>query len=229
MNCQNAREQITDVLAAGSVELTRELTGHVQSCAGCRTFYAQQAELFRAMDSGLSSMANEPVPASLLSRVRARMEETHTASPWSYRLLPVAAILVIACLVASPLVRRSLRSDRVQVAVIPERSEHGVQSRSPLAGQPERSNVVPATKEQRPRHSVRPPAAQRPVRTAEVAVLVSSEESRGLLQLAAAVPRSPQWAQAMLHPVELPPIQIEPIEPIEIADLEVQPLSEENQ
>ncbi len=229
MNCQNAREQITDLLAAGSVELTGELAGHVPSCAGCGTFYAQQAEIFRAMDSALSAMANEPMPLSLLPRVRARMEETRTLSPWFYRLLPIAAILVIAYLIAFPLVRRSLRSDRVQVAVIPNSIENGVQSRPEPAGQQERSMGVPATREPIRRHSVRPPAAQRPAQTAEVAVLVSSEESQGLLQLAAAVPRSPQWAQAMLHPVELPPIQIEPIEAIEIADLEVKPLSEENQ
>ncbi len=229
MNCQNAREQITDLLAAGRVELTGELAGHVQSCAGCGTFYAQQAKLFRAMDSALSAMANEPMPLSLLPRVRARMEETRTLSPWFYRLLPIAAILVIAYLIAFPLARRSLRSDGVQVAVIPKRSESRVQSRPPLAGQPETLKVPPATREQRPRHSVRLPAAQRPAQTAEVAVLVSSEESQGLLQLAAAVPRSPQWAQAMLHPVDLARTQIEPIEPIEIASLEVSPLSGENQ
>ena len=53
MNCKNAREQITDALAGGSAELTGELTDHVHSCAGCGAFYAQQAELFGAMDSGL--------------------------------------------------------------------------------------------------------------------------------------------------------------------------------
>lgn len=229
MNCHHAREQITEMLAAGRVELTRELTGHVQSCAGCGTFYAQQAELFRAMDSSLSAMVNEPVPASLLPRVRARMEESSTSNPWFYRLLPSAAILVVAYVIAFPLVRHSFRSGSVQVAVIPKHSENGVQSRPPLAGQPEKSKVHTATREHRPRHSVRLPTVQRPAQTAEVAVLVSSEESQGLLQLAAAVPRSPQWAQAMLHPVELPPIQIEPIEAIEIADLEVKPVSEENQ
>ncbi|HYW66982.1 MAG TPA: hypothetical protein VFB10_09785 [Candidatus Dormibacteraeota bacterium] len=229
MNCQNARERITDLLAAGSVEPTKELTGHMESCAGCGTFYAQQAALFRAMDSALSAMANEPMPLSLLPRVRARMAETRTSSTWFYRLLPIAAILVVAYVIAFPLVRHSFRSGSVQVAVIPKRSENGVQSRPPLAGQPEISKVHTATREQRPRHSVRLPAAQRPVQTAEVAVLVSSEESQGLLQLAAAVPRSPQWAQAMVHPAASPSTQMTPIKPVEIANLEVQPLSGGNE
>ena len=228
MNCQNARDQIADTLAAGRVELTGELTGHVQSCAGCATFYAQQTELFCAMDSGLSAMANEPVPASLLPKVRERMEENSAGYLRFYRLLPIAAILVVACLIAFPLVRRNRRSDGVQVAVIPKSIESGVQSRPPLAGQPETLQVPPATKEQSPRHSVRQPAAQRPAQTVEVAVLVSSEESQGLLQLAAAVPRSPRWAQAMLHPFVPAPTQFEPIEPVVIADLQVKPLSEGN-
>ena len=229
MNCQSAREQITDTLAAGHAELTGELTGHVQSCASCRTFCAQQAELFRAMDSGLSAMANEVVPASLLPRVRVRMEETRTSNPWFDRFLPAAAVLVIACLIALPLVRRSFRSGGVQVAVIPERNEIGVEPREPLSGQPENSTIHPATRVQSPHLSAQPSAAQRPAQTAEAAILVSSEESQGLLQLAAAVPRDPQWAQAMLHPATPQSIQVAPIEPVEIANLEVNPLSEENQ
>ena len=227
MNCQSAREQIAETLAASREELTRETSGHVQSCAGCRAFYAQQAALFRAMDSGLTSMVNESVPPSLLPRVRARMEETRT--PWFYRLLPVAAVLVIVCVIAFPLVRRSFRSGGVQVAVIPKRSENGVGPRQPLPEQPEKSGIPPATREQNPRHSARPPAARRSAQTTEVAVLVSSEESQGLLQLAMAVPRSPQWAQAMVHPAAPQSIQVAPIEPVEIASLEVNPLSEENQ
>jgi hypothetical protein len=208
--------------------MTRELAGHIQSCAECRTFYAQQAELFRAMDSGLGAMVNESLPPSLLPRVCARMPETHTVSPWFHRLLPVAAVLVIACLIAFPFVRHSFRSGGVEVAVIPERSENGGEPRQPLAGQPEKSFAPPATGEQSPRHSARLPAAQRPAQTAELAVLVGSEEYQGLQQLAAAVPRSPQWAQAMVHPAAPPSIQVAPIEPVVIADLEVKPLSEGN-
>lgn len=224
MNCQGAREQTVDTLATGRVEMTREVAGHIQSCAECRTFYAQQDAFFRAMDSGLGAMVNESVPLSLLPRVRARMAETHTVSPWFYRLLPAAAVLVIACLIVLPLVRRSSRSRSVQVAVIPERSENGGEPRRPLAEQPEESTVPRATRELSPRHSARPPAAQRRAQAAEVAVLVSPEESRGLLQLAETVRQRPHWAQAMLAAGTPPPVQMETISPIETADLKIAPL-----
>lgn len=229
MNCQSAREHIAEALAASREELTGEVTDHVQSCAGCRAFYAQQTELFRAMDSGLSAMANEPVPASLLPRVRARMEGTRTASLWLYRLLPIAAILVIACLIAFPLVRRSVRSGAVQVAVIPKRIENGVEPRPPQVQQPEESAAPSVRQGRSSRHSTQASGAHRPARAPESAVLVDPEESRGLLQLAAAALRSPRWAQAMVHPAAPPASQIAPIEPVEIANLEVNPLSEESQ
>lgn len=229
MNCQGAREQTVDTLATGRVEMTREVAGHIQSCAECRTFYAQQAALFCAMDSSLSAMVNEPVPASLLPKVRERMEKTRPGSTWLYRLVPVAAVLLVAALIGVPLARRSARIGGVQVIVIPERSKNGGEPRRPLAEKTEKSTIPPATREQSPRHSARPPAALRQVQTAVVAVLVSSEESKGLRQLAAAVPRDPQWAQAMVHPADPPSSQMAPIKPVVIADLEVKPLSEENQ
>ena len=229
MNCQVARVQITDSLAAGSMKLTKDLAGHVQSCAGCGTFYAQQAELFRAMDSGLGTMANEPIPASLLPRVRARMEVAHAVSSWFYRLVPVAGILVVACLIAFPLVHRSVRTGGVQVAVVPRRSGSDIGPRQPIADQSGSLMVPHAPRKQIARDTSRTSVARRSIRPTEVAVIVDPEESKGLFELAAAVRQRPQWAQAMLHPVELPPIQMKPIEPIEIADLEVQPLSEGSQ
>lgn len=229
MNCQSVREQIAETLAASREELTGEVTDHVQSCAGCRAFYAQQTELFRALESGVSAMANEPVPASLLPRVRARMEGTRTASLWIYRLLPVAGILVVACLIAFPLARRSVRTGGARMAVVPQRSGKDNEPRQPIANHSEQLKVPHAQQEQIARHTSRSSVARRPIRPTEVAVIVDPAESKGLFELAAAVGRRPQWVQAMLHPVELPPIQIEPIEPIEIADLEVKPLFEGNQ
>jgi len=100
MKCQEARERITNMLAAGGLELATVLRGHVESCSACGTFYAQQAELFRALDSGLRAMANQSVPASLLPRVRAQMEEKVTRPGWVSNPLMLAAAMAVVLLAA---------------------------------------------------------------------------------------------------------------------------------
>jgi len=119
MNCISAREQITDSLAAGHAGLTGELTGHVQSCAGCGIFYAQQEELFRAMDSGLSAMANQPVPASLLPRVRARTEEGGPRRGWVFSPLAAAAAMAVVLLVVIFFPRALKKPLGIPIAVNP--------------------------------------------------------------------------------------------------------------
>ncbi len=82
MNCKD-RKRRSRCAGCGAGEPLRKLAMHVQSCEGCRTFCAQQGQLFRAMDTGLRAMANEPAPPSLLPGVRARMLEKPVARrPW---------------------------------------------------------------------------------------------------------------------------------------------------
>jgi len=119
MNCQSAREQIINTLAASHGELAGELAAHVKSCGGCRTFYAKQAELFGALDSGVSAMANEPVPASLLPRVRARMEERESRRGWVLSPLAVAAALAVVLLVVIFVPRALKKPLEMPVAVNP--------------------------------------------------------------------------------------------------------------
>jgi hypothetical protein len=229
MNCQSARERITDALSAGPANFEGELATHVESCEGCRAFSAQQGQLFRAMDTGLRAIANEPVPPSLLPGVRAQMEETCAGRPWFYRLLPVAAILILAVLIGVSMLRRSMQSEGVLVTVIPERGEDGVAPRQPLAEQTEKSAASTAGQARAVRRSTRPPAGRRPAQATAVPIVVDSRESRAIRQLAAAVLQSPTWAEAMVHPAAPRSDQMEPIKPVEIANLEVKALSEENQ
>jgi hypothetical protein len=229
MNCQSARERITDALAAGPANFEGELAMHVKSCEWCRTFCAQQGQLFRAMDTGLHAMANEPAPPSLLPGVRAQIEATCAGRPWFYRLLPVAAILILAVLIGAPMLRRSMQSGGVLVTVISKPGEDGVAPRQPLADQTEKSVASTAGQARAVRRSTQPPAGRRPAQATAVPIVVDSRESRAIRQLAAAVLQSPAWAEAMVHPGALRPDQMDPIKPVEIANLEVNALSDENQ
>jgi hypothetical protein len=109
MNCKRAQEEISGALASGEWELARELGQHLQGCAGCRAFRADQAILFQLIDARLRSLANEPVPPSLLPGVRVRLEgETlprgHRIRTW--QLAAIAALVVLFAAVSIPL-RRS--------------------------------------------------------------------------------------------------------------------------
>jgi len=217
MNCQNAREQITDLLAAGSVELTGELTGHVQSCAGCGIFYAQQEELFRAMDSGLSAMANQPVPASLLPRVRARMEEDTSRRGWASNPLTVAAVMVVVLLVVIFFPRDPKKPLETPVAAIPthikdrpEAHQHGEIAAA--------AAVLPAPPKVIHPKANRTADAQGIAAASEVIVL--RQEREAFAQFLAELPKDGEAAVALTRaapqndeqPVEIAGLQIDELE-----------------
>lgn len=74
MLCKDYRKELTDVAASGCA-LSGQLQDHVEACVACREFFAQEHQLFAAIDSGVRLKANAEVPASLLTRVRARLHE----------------------------------------------------------------------------------------------------------------------------------------------------------
>src|SRR5271166_6063082 len=115
MNCNNAKQQITDTLAAGQAELGPEITIHLQACEGCRAFYVQQAKLFRAIGSGLHAIANEPVPPSLLPGIRVQLgDQSVIRRAWIPRWgLAVVAAAIILTVSVGYVKRRPVRNPSV--------------------------------------------------------------------------------------------------------------------
>jgi hypothetical protein len=108
MNCRNAQEKIIDLMASRESGLREELDQHVRGCARCRAFLASQASLSTAVDSHLRLIANEPVPSSLLSGVRARLEQEAAPGQWilGWRFAAVAAAVVLVAAAAGIRTRR---------------------------------------------------------------------------------------------------------------------------
>jgi hypothetical protein len=108
MNCKQCQEGVLESLAAGETFLAPELNAHQISCALCREFHLAQQGLFHSVDAGLHSIANQPVPLSLLPGLRLRLEE-HPAplrawfSGWSLAFVVAA---VVFTLVSAYLLRR---------------------------------------------------------------------------------------------------------------------------
>ena len=103
MPCENYREALIEAAATGAAP-SRELRLHMDACASCSAAFAEELQLFVAIDSGVRATANSEVPASLLPRVRARLNE-HPATRrfWIPAWAAVAAVaaLVFAASIAS--------------------------------------------------------------------------------------------------------------------------------
>lgn len=102
MPCTNHSDALIEAASTGA-EPQGELRAHLNACAACRSAFAQEQALFSSIDTGLRFTANAEVPASLVPRVRARLDET--AAPrrrWgtNWLVLASAAAVLVAFLVA---------------------------------------------------------------------------------------------------------------------------------
>ncbi len=74
MLCEHYKDALIDAAATG-VAPSGELRAHLDACASCRAAFDEERSLFSAIDSGLHASANAEVPASLLPRARAQLDE----------------------------------------------------------------------------------------------------------------------------------------------------------
>jgi hypothetical protein len=105
--------------AASGAEPQDELRAHLAGCAECRAAFEQERALFASIDAGLYVAANAEVPASLLPRVRARLdEESAPRSIWAtnWLVLASAAVMVVAFFAARALWRPSAVHQPVELA-----------------------------------------------------------------------------------------------------------------
>jgi hypothetical protein len=98
MPCKHYKDALIEAAASGA-EPEGDLRAHLAGCADCRAAIEQEQSLFTFIDAGLHVAANAEVPASLVPRVRARLEEVSVprriwATEWL--VLASAAVLVVA-------------------------------------------------------------------------------------------------------------------------------------
>src|SRR5260370_12377511 len=73
MPCKHYKEALIEAAASGA-EPQGELRAHLDACLDCRAAFKQEQSLFASIDAGLHVAANAEMPASLLPRVRARLD-----------------------------------------------------------------------------------------------------------------------------------------------------------
>src|SRR5262249_58847060 len=105
-SCEEYRKTIAEALALGE-ELAPSVRSHVDSCAGCRTVFAQEQALLTAIDNGIRDAVDCEVPGSFHAVVRARIREESMPKPnW----VPTwAAVAVSAALILGIMLVRNAR------------------------------------------------------------------------------------------------------------------------
>ncbi len=118
MPCQHHKDALIEA-AAKNVQPQGELRAHVDACAACRAAFEQEKSLFASIDASLHVTANAEVPASLLPRVRTRLdEESALRHIWgrNWFVLASAAVMVVAFFAARALWRTSITEKPVETA-----------------------------------------------------------------------------------------------------------------
>jgi hypothetical protein len=77
MPCQHYKDALIEAAASGS-QPQGDLLAHLDACASCRAAFEQEQSFFSSIDAGLRVTVNAEVPASLVPRVRARLDEAAT-------------------------------------------------------------------------------------------------------------------------------------------------------
>ena len=96
MPCEHCKDALIEAAASGS-QPQGHLRAQLDACASCRAAFEQEQSLFASIDVGLRATANAAVPASLMPRVRARLDETVAAqNRWLQPLIFAAASVALA-------------------------------------------------------------------------------------------------------------------------------------
>jgi hypothetical protein len=164
MPCENYREALIEAAAVDSAP-SRELHLHLDACASCREAFREERQLFAAMDGGLRVTANAEVPASLLPRVRAELNQRHV--PRRSWLSAGAAMAAAVALIAVIVFVRGFGHGTVPTNASVNLLAHRV---SPAEIQPD-PPVVAAIE------ATSPPAKNKTVWSAKTAPIVQAEEA----------------------------------------------------
>jgi hypothetical protein len=222
MPCEDYREALIEAAAAG-VASSGELRLHLGACASCRAAFAEETQLFAAIETGLRATANVEVPPSFLPRVRARLENAPEADRrWTPFLILAAASAAIALTIFIASRPRQATNDNqakqtlgVPFSETPAKpaSEEVVASRNTAVAMsarraPQRRDSISVSSASSAGLEVIVPPDEREA----FARFMDSQQVRNVAAIALVVPASSKKDEPMS------------VEPLEIAELKVMPL-----
>jgi hypothetical protein len=227
MPCEQYKDALIEAAACGG-NPPAKLRAHLAACAVCRAAFAQEQSLFATIDAGLHAAANPEVPASLLPRVRASIDEAAIdRRGWVTHWLALASAVVFAFLAVQTVRRLNLAQKPAETAT-------QASPPAPMRSVPRKENsfAAPSTKKnyvsqlQAAIAKNRLPQETLASRNPEPEVLVPRdqevllahyvEERRGRKRELLVAQDSGETTLALLE-----------VAPIQIAQLDVKPLAEE--
>jgi len=222
MPCKNYREALIEAAAKDSAP-SRELRLHLDACASCREAFREERQLFAAIDSGLRVTANAEVPASLLSRVRAELNQRHVPQrSW----LPAGASMAAAvALVAVVVFVRGLGRDTVPINAFVNSLARQV-SPAEIQPDPRVGAAIEATSPSAKNRTVWAAKSAPVARAKEVATLVPAGEKQAMDALLAGVRQGQVKADVLLAENSEKALEDLQISPLAISPIAMKPLAD---
>lgn len=229
MPCESYKDALIQATASGS-ELQSDVREHLDACASCRITYAEEQYLFASIDTGLHKLACTEVPAWLLPRVRARLdEEAIFQRSWlvNWRALAGATAIVAVFFAAHLVWRTGMKAQPAETAIrtnAPASVISQPQQQKSLAVAPSRRNSISQSRAAIAKNLV--PQEALATRNTQPQVLVPPDQEIVLARYAE------QWRQRKRAPLlaenpEDPSVAPLQVAPIQIAQLDVKLLAEE--
>lgn len=222
--CQGYRAALVDTAAAGAsdFEPSRELRSHLDACASCRAAFSEELQLFAAIDTGLRVTANAEVPASLLPRVRAQINEQRVPSrSWIPASVAMAAAVVLLAVIFVCVHGPAADEPIVQMNSSAPADLPVVMQPTPSTDASRKPTSIPAKN-----RSIRPVESTPPVESQEVAVLLPAGQKRAVEALLASLQRDEVNGQALLAEKTEKPLEELQVSPVEVSPIEVKPLAD---
>ena len=222
MPCEHYKDALIEAAATGASP-QGELRAHLAACASCRAAFEQEQSLFTAIDFGLHVAANTEVPPSLLPRVRAALDEVAVAPRlrWVQPLVFASACVVFAFLTFLMARPRHVATDdqakRIPVApaVTPGTNTPGKISPTDTQTASVRFNQS---------HTVGNSAILHSAASSNPEVLVPPDEREAFARLVATMNERSEVGKALLSQRPEKKDALVSVDPLQIADLEIEPL-----
>ncbi|HET9995226.1 MAG TPA: hypothetical protein VFQ18_07465 [Candidatus Acidoferrum sp.] len=222
MPCESYKDALIEAAASG-LEPQSKLRAHLATCPSCRNTYAEEQSLFASLDAGLHKNANAEVPASLLPRVRAYLDENAVLQRrWMQPLILAASSFVLAAVIFL-VARPRPAGPGEQIKQIP-----GIPAREPSAATVRPENAGPGIQiaPSGSNHSSAPGNSTffHPVASSQPEVLVPPDEREALVRFVATVEERSDVAAALLTPDPKKNDAPLSLDLLQIADVELKPL-----